>query len=178
MKKLNLLGWAPGLAAVFLVLSCPVAPFLSFDWETFDRERKLWEEGDYKNYVFVQEYRNDAYPNGKVRITVSGDAEPVIENLDEWVLEHEPPEMWLGSAHYLAPTITEIYEQIDAFVTQDIKKSSGENPLSISEITCEIKYNPDYHYPEEVDYVVGYTKPVDGGGYFDLKITDFYELKD
>ncbi|MDR1278885.1 MAG: hypothetical protein LBK02_09045 [Treponema sp.] len=178
MKTLNFFGRAIVWAAVFLVLSCPAAPFLSFDRETFDRERKLWEAGDYKNYVFVQEYRNDAYPGGKVRITVSGSAEPVIENLDEWVLEHQPPETWLDNAHYLAPTITEIYERIDAFITEDIKQSSGENPLPISDITCEIKYNPDFHYPEEVDYVVGYNKPIDGGAYFDLKITDFYTLKD
>jgi hypothetical protein len=98
--------------------------------------------------------------------------------LDEWVLEHKPPDMWLLSAYYLAPTITEIYDRIEFLVTQDIKQYSGENPLSISNITCEIKYHPDFHYPEEVHYVVGYKKPIVGGGYFDLKITGFYELKE
>jgi hypothetical protein len=159
---------------VFMICSCDIIDdgYFNFDQDKFDLEKSKWESKSIKNYTYIQEFGSDAYPNGKVRITVSENAEPVIENLDEWALENIEEEYRQDQAFYLDTTISNMYIKIGETVNEARKYyESGK----CKAIDFKIIYNKEYHYPETVNYIVWYTKEnaVAGGPGYTLKITEF-----
>ncbi|MDR1306696.1 MAG: DUF6174 domain-containing protein [Treponema sp.] len=136
------------------------------DRETFEKERAAWNSGDIKNYRFTYEFFNDAGPAGPVKITVRENEAPVVENPDQY---HE---------YVMAETMPQIYDFINGtFDFIETVKNGTYDGLKIVSVTLQISYDGQYHYPREVAFSEGYAEPVDGGGYYTLKITEFVPLQ-
>jgi hypothetical protein len=135
------------------------------DKETFEKERALWNSQGIKNYHFIYEFFNDAGPAGPVKITVRENEAPVIENSNQ------------HSEYVVAENIPQIYDFINgSFDFIEAVKNGTYDGFKIVSVTLQISYDAQYHYPREVIFSEGYAEPVDGGGYYTLKITEFVPL--
>jgi hypothetical protein len=142
--------------------SCKDELEIEMDKETFEKEYSAWKSQDMKNYQFTYHFFNDAGPVGPVEITIKENEPPAMEYLDE------------DNNDSLFENMTEIYEFIRSKFDFIERVKNGEyDGFKLSSLTLNIKYNEQYHYPVEVNFSEGYVEPVDGGGYFTLKIVEF-----
>ena len=160
MKKLNLLLI---ISVLFFATACDDHNYTEFDKKTFDTERAKWFDKQITDYRFHMNYFSDAGPEEAIIIVKNGVVE-TIEPVSDEFYEFMPR----------FTTVTAIYDDIAlAFVEHSEQIDKGE----IKGVTIKIKYNAKYHYPEEVNYSVGYNETMDGGYYYSLKISDFTLLQ-
>jgi hypothetical protein len=138
---------------------------IKMDKETFLKERNEWNNQNLTNYKFTYDFFNDAGPVGPVTITIKEDEIPVIENSNQY------------NDHIIAKNISEIYDFINGtFDFIESVKNGTYNGHKIKSITLNIFYNTQYHFPTKVDLSTGYVESIDGGAYYTLNITKFFEL--
>jgi hypothetical protein len=173
MKKL----WVFALAA--LAVSCgdgiPVngKPETSADRAVFEAERAAWEAQNIQNYRFIGTLNLD-YPSVPVLVTISPDADPVLEcppGFSETEFEQEAEKYHM----FFAKTIGEIYSAIESNIEEALNDVSA-NPNV--DVKIQIAYNAEYHYPESFSTGL-YDRPSgqarDGGGW-GFEISGFEQL--
>ena len=158
--------------------------------EILERERAAWNAQDYENYQFAYcqdgGYVCEVYGALTVKISVSENKEPQF-------IEKSPK---FPEDKITLKSVSDIFDmlndRIDAFLWQmeiikaiktGMKIPDGEdNPFNLSSDNVRhiksmhliIKYNTQYHYPEEVIERTDYNVSMDGDyGGFSLKITEF-----
>ena len=140
--------------------ACDEHGYTEFDEKTFETERAQWLDMQITDYQFHVNFFSDAGPEEAI-VHVKNAMLQSIELVPE-----KPSE----SIERRFSTITAVYDDIAAAVVEHSEQiDKGE----IKGITIKIKYNAEYHYPEEVNYSVGYNEDMNGGYYYSLKISDF-----
>ena len=138
------------------------------DRATFEKEFAAWSAQNMENYKFIYDYFSAGGPLGPVSIIIAENEDPVVENLEYSSLENYPANM-IKSMSGIFDFIRETFDRIE-----DIKNGAyNTKDMTVSSVSLRIKYNAQYHYPEEVTYVVSYKQEVMGNPHYDLKITEF-----
>jgi len=148
MRKILLLG---SLMTLCTAMSCDRDDYyVRFDENEFNNERMLWEKANNLNYSFHYSYTSSTGPI---------DIDVVVENGIQ-VKEAETP----GSY-----TINDIYKMIE----NDFTYANTRDTNGLYGVTINVKYNKEYHYPEEIKYSVSFKGDVVGGGGYDAVISNF-----
>ena len=134
-----------------------------FDKEAFDAERSQWFDMQLADYQFHASYFSDAGPEEAIITVKNGTVETI---------EPVPDKQHYGLSPFFI-SISDVYENI----ALDFAEHSEQiNQGKVKGVAVKIKYNNEYHYPEEVIYSVGYNENMYGGYYYTLKISDFTVL--
>ena len=141
----------------FITVSCEqeVGVYYDFDEDAFHFNREGWEQLNIQNYQFDQFYMSSATGPVYETIVVRDGIATTNAGIDQ------------GSA--IIGDIPAIYDRI----LTDFNEVKQQEVLPIYGITVDIKYNEEYHFPEEVDFSTTYKTTVDGGAWYDIKITNF-----
>jgi len=136
-------------------------PRLVFDKAAFERERAAWEAQGITSYTFEIREFFSAGPGPHIQITVTDGKITDIENLidDEWsdLERYDPSRLVNGWG-----TISSVYDRIAERYANALAYIDNYKEDEYRYI--HIKYNPRYHYPEEVsEGRNSYTQPMIGG---------------
>jgi hypothetical protein len=138
MKRITLIVLLSGmLASCFDELPDTEKPGISFDKETFDRERAIWNKNNYRNYSVLETIQNDGIGFYKARIIVkNGVIVDVQDPSDdrEMVPDH-------------LKTISEILESLEHNYNEH--KSDIRNGIR-EKIVIDAAYDSSYHYPKRI----------------------------
>src|SRR5690606_19793935 len=129
--------------------------FVSFDEITYQNKKSLWEQNALKNYSFKLNYFASTDPmetEGKVV-----DGVPHVQ----------------GESIYNLMTINDVYKKIIDDINQ------AKNQREAIGVTVNVKYNSEYHYPEEINFKISYNDedPMVGGPWYEIKISNFQVIK-
>jgi len=142
---------------------------LTFDRETFDLERQLWQEQNIQNYSFLQVH--GLRGRGHIPTTI------IVENgvFSYYIIDYGPDEgthpvpddfkAELVFRSYKA-SISTLYELIDELASDLINISPLEKPVKI-----DMLYDDTWHYPKYFKY--DHTE-----GYSAVEISDFIVYQD
>jgi len=147
------------LFCLAFAVACDKSPSITFDRTEFDKQKTEWNLADIKNYTFTLSYFSSATGPIQETITVvNGVVTSESENKD---------------IHWFTSSISKIYESIESTFDGKMQDSNKDSDYKISDLVLEIEYDEKYHYPKKVSYTVGYDKPVDGGGGYNMSISNF-----
>ncbi len=135
--------------------------YVKFDRTTFDRERTAWQALGLSDYKMRMAFSSDAVgPSGIVTVyTVKNNVCESVEPESPYYEQEEPL------------TIDELYNNILSSVNYFAKElDAGGN---MSGVAMDVKYNSQYHYPEEIRCSIYYRKDICGGGGYSMKLTGF-----
>ncbi|SEI01608.1 hypothetical protein SAMN02927937_02749 [Paenimyroides aquimaris] len=133
--------------------------FYHFDEPTFTAQQKQWNEQNLKSYKFDQHYMSSA--TGPVEETIT------VQNGVAYSSNEDHQSVLIG-------TISDIYTR----VLNDFNREKDQQDYEIYGITVDVKYNQEYHFPEEINFSTSYVESIDGGMWYDLKISNFEILEE
>ena len=132
--------------------------YYDFDEKTFHAKQKQWEDQNLLNYKYDQYYMSSA--TGPISETI------IVKN---GIATSESPER---SA--LIGNLSDVFTQIE----NDFNYEKSNQIIPIYGINVKIKYNDNYHYVEDVSFSTSYKEQIDGGMWYDLKISNFEILEE
>lgn len=127
---------------------------VNFNEAEFNQKYELWKTQNFQNYTFKFAYFASSGPF---------DINVIVEN-----------GVPSGDSDYSqAYTIDEVFDKIK----NDYNEALNQNSSDLKQVSIEVTYNKEYHYPESIKYSTSYkgTQP-DGGAFYDIRINDFIKV--
>jgi len=159
------------VAVCTLLYACDIdsPPRVNFDLEALHQARNKWEAQGISSYTF-EVFEFWAGPQPIFRITVTEGEIADIEVVDD---KHENEENIAYALERIRAlgTIPAIFDDIEILYEEALRKLPQLEKQA--RITCQVKYNEAYGFPEEVRYSVSFVD----GGFYSITVRNFRHLQ-
>lgn len=140
---------------------------LIFEQESYDTNRKLWENSGVKDYTFIQEYSSTSVGRLPKLITVVIDGKlDTIYSLSS--LSHD----YSIENRTNYKTINDVFDFINSIV-ESCNEQINSSDSSMEGAEIEVEYDENYFYPTKIKCVGYYNENLLGGLSVGITISDF-----